>query len=174
MDSGSKRMNFHNPRQNLFISCLSRSFAGFAAEYPVQTAFLLNRLVLPDGSNFVSDPEEYRERIVWVVVLMHLLPEPTAAAVMKEMRCFTDSDQNIAFIKDFIFETAGISEIGISVIIRALGEFAELESGQYVDGIDRARILTESVFGTKRMTQIIDEMTDALEDESAARARDVN
>ena len=59
-------------------------------------------------------------------------------------------------------------------IIRALGEFAELESGQYVDGIDRARILTESVFGTKRMTQIIDEMTDALEDESAARARDVN
>jgi hypothetical protein len=164
----------YNPRKNLFLRSLGEAFAGYAEKDPVQTAFLMNRLVFPDGNSFVEDPDEYRERVVWIVSLMHFLSESTAIAVMKEMRCFEDNEENDGFIKDFVFETARLEEIDSSVIISAFAEFAELEAEGIIDGIDRARIITESVYGSERTTRIINELTDSIEEENARPIEDAN
>lgn len=153
-------MSNHSP----FVQMLSNSFCEYAAEYPIQTGYIINSLLLPDNENFAADEDEYTERLRWAVSLLLLLPESVASAVMSDIRCLSNTESNQEFIKQFIFEIAISESFSPSTVLDALHEFARLELSNPYGGIDRARIIGEAVYGTKDMVKIVNELTEMIAD----------
>ena len=160
-------MNNHS----VFVRMLSNSFSEYAEKYPIQTAYFINSLLLPDDENFAVEEDEYMERLRWAVSLLLLLPESVAAAVMSDIRCLSNNEDNQQFIKQFIYEMAISESFSPSTVLDALYEFARLDSSKPFGGIDRARIIGEAVYGSETMVRVVNELTAMLVEEKTTEEK---
>jgi hypothetical protein len=158
------REEFPTNKHGVFIQMLSNSFSEYAEKYPVQTAYFINLLLLPNDGNLAAEEEEYMERLKWAVSLVLLLPESVASEVMSDIRCLSNDEENKEFIKQFIYEMALSESFSPSTVLDALYQFARLDSSKPFGGIDRARIIGEAVYGAKYMVRVVNELTDMLTD----------
>ncbi|MGL4368888.1 MAG: hypothetical protein ACRCUT_04345 [Spirochaetota bacterium] len=148
-----------------FVHMLAESFAVYAEKYPYQCAMILEKMLFPESGDYPEEPDAVPERINKVVSLLLVLPEKTAGEILGEFRCMSNEEnENVddSFLDQFIFEMARIEGFDPYLFSDALSEFAFMETAEPFGGIDRTRIIGEEAFGTKRMIDCINRLTDML------------
>jgi len=141
------------------------AFSSYAEKNTALTAMILEKMLFPesDDAQETDDKESdgFSDRLKKVVHLIMVLPEKTASEIMGSFRCLSD-EEDLDFFDMFIFEMARIDNFNPCLFSDALGGFSSLESAEPFGGIDRTRIIGENAFGTKRMIDCINRLTENL------------
>ena len=153
-------------QKSTFAHMQAATFSSFAAQYPQRTAMILEKMLFPDTDDYESGRCEL-EVLRRVIHLVMVLPENPAAEVLSAFRCLSDESDH-DFFDQFTFEMARIAEFDPFFFADALADFTIAEAAEPFFGIDRVKVIGEKAFGTQRMVDCINRLTDELEAQESA------
>ena len=152
-------------QKSTFAHMLIGTFSAFAAQYPSRTAMILEKMLFAEDDGQRTKDEHSLVQMRKVAHLVMVLPEKDASAVLAQLNCFgEEEDQD--FFDRFIFEMARLAEFDPFDFADALADFTVEEAAEPFYGIDRVRTISEGAFGTQRMLDSINRLTDMLTGQS--------